>query len=229
MTFQEEPRSGVPAAAYARNSRAPKGWKPSFEGERPPGSWETQLERAQAHARAEGDTIVFVGHDRATGADPNRPEWAKVMAGVRGGTIRRVYVTKLDRVMRSLAHFLEVAAMFEARGAELVFIDNPAASVRPSDAAGKALRGMLAVFAEFELDLARERTAAVMEKREDGRLYGPRSSRPAGGQVEYGPPHRMRRRKGRMVHWKERCAVCRGGMDGGSGPTRESVGSGRVA
>lgn len=217
------------AAVYARNSKPPKGWKPSRPGEEPPGSWTKQTEKCREAALREGDEIVLEVHDTATGGDPNRPGWRQVMAGVRGGTIRRVYVTKLDRVMRSLRHFLEVAEEFEARGAELVFLDQPSASVRKGDAAAKALRGMLGVFAEFELDLTRERSGAVFEIKEDGKMYGPRSEVPAGRPVEYGPEHKFRVRDGRREHDRARCRACRVGKPGvenaeGENPVSEGVG-----
>lgn len=165
---------------------------------------------------------MLEAHDVVTGGDPNRPEWDRVMAAVRGGTVRRVYATKMDRPMRSAKHYLEVADVFIARGAELVFIDQPQANVVRDDAFSKMVRGVGAVFAEFELDIIRERTADVMTIGEDGRVYGPRSEIPAGRPREYGEGHKMRIRDGRPVHDAARCRLCRGENGGPTPPARNA-------
>lgn len=219
-------RSGL----YGRNSKPPKGWRPTSDGEEPPGSWSVQIAKTRAFAVACGDEVVIEEHDVATGSDPNRPAWARLMNAVRGHIVQRVYCTKMDRPMRDLRHFLDVAQDFERAGAELVFIDQQGASVRKGDAAGKAFRNTLAVFAEFELDLTRERSAAVFELGDDGRLYGPRSKNPAGRPVEYGPEHKFRTRAdGSREHVRARCRVCRGvGNQGGQVPEGEGAENGGV-
>lgn len=196
-------------AIYARNSKPPRGWRPKTPGEAPPGSWELQIKACREAAARAGDEVVLEAHDVATGSDPNRPEWQSVLAAVQGGTVRRVYCTKMDRPARSARHYLDVAEVFVARGAELIFVDQAQANVSKDDAFSKMVRGVGAVFAEFELDLARERSRAVMEVREDGRTYGPRSQRPAGAPRAYGEGHKMRRRGGKLWHDKSRCRLCR--------------------
>ena len=202
--------SYMKAALYARNSKPPKGWRPRVAGEEPPGSWSVQLPKLRDVALRDGHEIAWEGYDVVTGSNPNRPKWKELMALVRGGHVNVVYVTKLDRVMRSLRHFLDVAEEFERRGAHLIFVDSPGASVKGKDPFAKAMRGNLAVFAELELDLARERSLDVMEVREDGRIYGPRSDKPAGRPSEYGPEHKFRNRRGRLEHDRARCPVCKG-------------------
>lgn len=196
------------AAVYGRNSKPPKGWKPSFEGEEAPGSWTVQVPRCEAAALAAGDELVVSLHDVASGGNANRPAWSRLMGMVRGGVVGRVYVTKLDRCARNLRHFLDTAEAFEARGAELVVLDQQAASVRKQDPAGKAFRNMMATFAELELDLIRERSGAVMTIGPDGRVYGPRSDQPAGRPREFGAGHKLRLRGGKAVHDKARCQAC---------------------
>jgi DNA invertase Pin-like site-specific DNA recombinase len=203
----------VKAAIYARNSKPPKGWKAKVEGEEPPGSWKMQLPRLRRAAEADGHEVTWEGFDVVTGSNPNRPKWKELMALVRGGHVGVVYVVKLDRVMRSLRHFLDVAEDFEKRGAHLIFIDSQGASIRGKDPYAKAMRGNLAVFAELELDLARERSLDVMEVREDGRTYGPRSEKPAGAPKQFGPEHKMRNRDGKLWHDRARCRACKGAAE----------------
>jgi len=202
------------AAAYGRNSKPPKNWKPTEDQPEPPGSYRQQLAKCERFAVAAEEALAVQEFDVASGGNANRPAWSRIMSGVRGGTIHRVYATKLDRVARNLAHFLAIAAEFERRGAELVFTDQPAASIRKADPAGKAMRNMLATFAEFELDLIRERSGAVMSIGEDGRTYGPRSDKPAGRPREFADGHKLRKRGSAMVHDRARCAACRGETGG---------------
>lgn len=218
----------VRVGLYGRNSKPPKGWKPSFRGEQPPGSWKIQIARLRAQLPADAD-VVWEGYDVVTGSDPNRPKWAELLRLVRGGHVQHVYVTKLDRVMRGLNHFLDVSKIFDERGAHLIFVDSQGASIRGKDPFAKAMRNNIAVFAELELDLARERAQDVMRVGDDGRTYGPRSERPAGRPSEYGEGHKMRRRGGRLVHDRPRCALCRGITGGFDVPSGNATPKPRVA
>lgn len=154
---------------------------------------------------------MLVEHDVVSGGNPNRPGWNRILQAARGRHVHAIWAVKLDRVMRSVKHFCEVADELVSLGVNLDLLDQPGASVRQGDAMAKAFRSMAAVFAELELDLARERSADVMERREDGRLYGPKSERPAGRPVEYGADHKFRMRGGRREHDRANCRACRGG------------------
>ncbi len=218
-------------ALYARNSKPPRGWKPSHPGEEPPGSWKQQLDALREWAARNGHEVVLEKHDaKKSGRDPNRPDWEAVMQEARGHHIQAVAATKLDRVMRSVPHFYEVASEFMGLGVDLTFIDT-GLSLSKRDPFSKATLGILAVVAELELDLARERQADVMRRGEDGRLYGPRSERPSGRPGEYGEGHRFRIRAGSRVHDKARCRVCRGekgGVGGKGSGTRPQTGDGEA-
>ncbi len=63
-------------------------------------------------------------------------------------------VTRLDRLGRSLRDLANIAQEIEAQGASLCVLEQ---AVDTSTSAGKAFFGMLAVFAEFETDVRRER------------------------------------------------------------------------
>jgi DNA invertase Pin-like site-specific DNA recombinase len=65
-------------------------------------------------------------------------------------------VTRLDRLGRSLRDLANIAHEIEAKGAALRVLEQ---SVDTSTSAGKAFFGMLAVFAQFETDVRRERQA----------------------------------------------------------------------
>jgi DNA invertase Pin-like site-specific DNA recombinase len=209
-------------ALYARNSQPPKGWKPSFPGERPPGSWETQLEGLGTWAEREGYEIVIKEHDVASGRDANRRGWERVLQEARGHHVHAVASTKLDRVMRSAPHFHETANEFLALGVDLIFTEQ-GTRISKRDPLSKFLIGALALVAELELDLARERTWARLHLGEDGRYYGPRSARPLGRPRKYGEGHRLRRRGRYEVHDRLKCPACRGtkGRGRSAAPVKE--------
>jgi DNA invertase Pin-like site-specific DNA recombinase len=65
-------------------------------------------------------------------------------------------VTRLDRLGRSLRDLANIAHEIDAKGASLRVLEQ---AVDTSTSAGKAFFGMLAVFAQFETDVRRERQA----------------------------------------------------------------------
>jgi DNA invertase Pin-like site-specific DNA recombinase len=65
-------------------------------------------------------------------------------------------VTRLDRLGRSLRDLANIAHDIENAGASLSVLDQ---AVDTATSAGKAFFGMLAVFAQFETDVRRERQA----------------------------------------------------------------------
>src|SRR5262245_38571404 len=75
-------------------------------------------------------------------------------------------VTRLDRLGRSIRDLANIAHEIEQAGAHLKVIEQ---SVDTSTAAGRAVYGMLAVFAPFETDVRRERQfeGIAMAKRQD--------------------------------------------------------------
>lgn len=97
--------------------------------------------------------------DIASGRKAKRPglELAlKLMAGRPGWTL---VVWKLDRLGRDAKELLRLASEFEEEGWNLVSLTE---SIDTKTAMGKAFFGMLAVFAQFESDTTKERTAAGM-------------------------------------------------------------------
>lgn len=97
--------------------------------------------------------------DIASGRKAKRPGLAKalrLMAGRPGWTL---VVWKLDRLGRDTAELLRLKAEFAEEGWNLVSLTE---SIDTKTAMGQAFFGMLAVFAQFESDTTKERTAAGM-------------------------------------------------------------------
>jgi DNA invertase Pin-like site-specific DNA recombinase len=109
-------------------------------------------EAQQQRLKDAGCERVFTDHG-ASGAKASRPEWDKCLAYLRPGDT--LTCVKLDRIGRSLRNLLDVLADLEERKVDLVCLDQP---IDTTTAMGKMLFGILAVFAEFERDLVRERT-----------------------------------------------------------------------
>jgi DNA invertase Pin-like site-specific DNA recombinase len=89
----------------------------------------------------------------ASGADRMRGELADLLDHARSGDV--VTITKLDRLARSVAHLVDLAAHLSAEGIDLVVLDQGIDSTSP---AGRLLFHVLGAIAEFERDLIRERT-----------------------------------------------------------------------
>lgn len=91
-----------------------------------------------------------------------------VLAGEAGGII----VSKLDRLSRSLLDFAFLMAKADKEGWNIVALDLGVDLATP---AGKAMAGMLAVFAQFERDVISQRTRdGLAEKRTEGVRLGRR-------------------------------------------------------
>jgi DNA invertase Pin-like site-specific DNA recombinase len=99
----------------------------------------------------------------------DRPELVACLNYLREGDA--LVCVRLDRLARSTRELLEIAADLEARGIDLVILDQ---SIDTSTPAGRLTFALLAAIAEFERDLIRERTMdglarAAAEGRHGGR------------------------------------------------------------
>ncbi len=81
-----------------------------------------------------------------------RDELATILDFIRSGDV--LVVTRIDRLARSVADLASIVRDLESKGAALCCAEQP---INTSTAAGKAFQGMLAVFAEFETNIRRER------------------------------------------------------------------------
>lgn len=93
----------------------------------------------------------------------NRPAGKRMDACLRKGDT--VIVTKLDRAFRSTIDALTTTQEWERRGIALIVLDHGGQAIDTSTPMGKLFILMLAGFAEFERDMARERTRTVIADR----------------------------------------------------------------
>jgi DNA invertase Pin-like site-specific DNA recombinase len=107
-----------------------------------------------------------------SGVKERRPGLDALVQVARRRQIDVIVCTKLDRLARSLAHLVALGGEFKALGIDLVILDQ---AIDTTTAAGRAMFGMLAVFAEFERDLIRERVVAGLQR---AKALGKRLGRP---------------------------------------------------
>ncbi|WP_424765705.1 recombinase family protein [Paenibacillus sp. sgz302251] len=93
--------------------------------------------------------------EKASGAKDDRQELKRALDDIRKSDTLVVY--KLDRLARSTIKLIQVLNEIQNKGADLVSIND---NIDTTTAAGKAMFGMLAVFAEFERNVIVERTKA---------------------------------------------------------------------
>ena len=105
--------------------------------------------------RAAGVADDDIYREHASGADRSRPVLAKLLRDIRTGD--KVFVVRLDRVARSVAHLLSVIEHLDRRGAFFQSLKDP---VDTSTAQGRFSLTILGAVAELERSLIRERTTA---------------------------------------------------------------------
>jgi DNA invertase Pin-like site-specific DNA recombinase len=109
---------------------------------------------------------IFV--DKASGKLASRPELDKALIAARRGD--QLVITKLDRLGRSLEHLIALSTDLQARGVDLVVLDQ---GIDTSTAVGRMFFQILGAIAEFEHALMSERTRdGLQAARARGRTGG---------------------------------------------------------
>jgi DNA invertase Pin-like site-specific DNA recombinase len=89
----------------------------------------------------------------SSGVDAGRPELKRCLEYLREGDT--LLVSKIDRLARSTSDLYRIVSLLAEKGVSFKVIDDP--SVDTSSRTGKLVMGMLALIAEFENDIRRER------------------------------------------------------------------------
>lgn len=133
-----------------------------------------QVRKLEELAKRRGWTIVSKVREVASGAS-TRPKRDELIAAARRREIDAILVWKLDRWGRSVADLVATLNELLALNVAFVSLTEALDMTTPS---GRALAGMLAVFAEFERDMLRERVRGGLDRarREGTRLGRPRTA-----------------------------------------------------
>ncbi|MEI2652861.1 MAG: recombinase family protein [Microthrixaceae bacterium] len=116
-----------------------------------------------------GWDIVLEITEVASGAI-SRPQRAELLKAARRRDLDVIVVWRLDRWGRSVADLLTSLNELQSLGVGFVSLTEALDLTTPS---GRALAGMLAVFAEFERDILRDRVkAGIAQAQKEGRPHG---------------------------------------------------------
>ena len=132
-----------------------------------------QLEALREYAGRRGWTVALEVSDVGSGAK-TRPKREALMAAARARSIDVIAVAKLDRWGRSLADLVVSMQELTELGVGFVSVSDGIDLTTP---AGRALAGMLSVFAAFERDLIVERVRSGMSH---AKRHGTRSGKAIG-------------------------------------------------
>lgn len=102
--------------------------------------------------KSAGCSKIFT--DTASGSDPNRAGFIELKNYLRAGDT--LVITRIDRIARSVLDLQQLVADLKAQEIVLAALEQP---ISTDSASGKAFLDMLAVFAEFELNIRKERQA----------------------------------------------------------------------
>jgi DNA invertase Pin-like site-specific DNA recombinase len=125
--------------------------------------YQTQVDRLTAAGAAK----VFA--EKQSGLDGGRPMLAECLRYVRDGDT--LIVTKLDRLARSTADLYRIVTDLADRGVAFKVLDD--AAVDTTTRTGKLVMGILALIAEFETEIRRERQMeGIAKAKAEGRTGG---------------------------------------------------------
>ena len=128
-----------------------------------------QLKQMRAYAKKRKWTIAHEVKEVGSGAK-HRPAREELLKAIRRRAVDVLIVWRLDRWGRSLADLIVSLQELTELGVGFISLNEALDLTTPS---GRAMAGMLSVFAEFERDIIRERVkAGIAQAREQGKPHG---------------------------------------------------------
>jgi DNA invertase Pin-like site-specific DNA recombinase len=139
-------------AVYTRKS-SEEGLEQEFN------SLDAQREACEAYVasqKQEGWVLVPDRYDDGgfSGGTLERPALKRLLADVEAGRVDVIVVYKIDRLSRSLADFMKLVEVFEARNVSFVSVTQ---SFNTKDSMGRLMLNVLLSFAQFEREVIGER------------------------------------------------------------------------
>ncbi len=126
-----------------------------------------QIQAIEKYA-AEEEKEFRIFQEKQSGGKKDRVELKQALETLRPDDMFVIY--KLDRLARSTRQLYEITELLKEKKVEFVSLND---QIDTTTAAGRAMFGMLAVFAEFERALIQERTqAGLAAARKRGKVGG---------------------------------------------------------
>src|SRR5918994_5449398 len=128
-----------------------------------------QRDAMAAYAQQRGWSIVHMVTEIGSGVSERRQR-EQLMRAARRRDIDAIVVWRLDRWGRSLADLVGTLQELHALGVGFISLSETLDFTTPT---GRAMAGLLAIFAEFEREILRERTrAGLAHARQNGKRLG---------------------------------------------------------
>jgi len=142
-----------------------------------------QRDAMVAYAQQRGWSIVLMVEEISSGASA-RLQRQELLRAARRQTINAIVVWRLDRWGRSVADLVGTLAELQALGVGFISLSEALDFTTPI---GRAMAGLLAIFAEFERDILRERVkAGIAQARRRGTRHGrPPSVAPRAADIQH--------------------------------------------
>jgi DNA invertase Pin-like site-specific DNA recombinase len=157
MEESKQPKKRIYCAIYTRKSTS-EGLDQDFT------SLDAQREAAENYIRSqkhEGWVALNEAYDDGgfTGANIDRPGLQKLLSNIKDHKIDCVVVYKVDRLSRSLTDFAQLLEFFDKNGVTFVSVTQ---AFNTNTSMGRLTLNILLSFAQFEREIARERTKDKM-------------------------------------------------------------------
>lgn len=121
-------------------------------------SLENQVARIKEFAESRGLELEKIYEDAGfSGKNTNRPAFQEMFSRISSGGVSAVIVWHSTRFARNLRDFINHMAELEKRKIKFYSIEEP----EMSGSSGKAMRNLMAVFAEYQSDVTSEYTRSV--------------------------------------------------------------------
>ena len=128
-----------------------------------------QRDAMVAYATQRGWSIVTIVEEIGSGGNARRQR-ADLLRAARRRALDAILVWRLDRWGRSLADLVGTLHELQALGVGFISLSEALDFTTPT---GRAMAGLLAIFAEFEREILRERVkAGILQARQRGTRHG---------------------------------------------------------
>lgn len=115
---------------------------------------EKQIKELEDYCKRNNYDYELYADKGISGSKDNRPEFNRLQEDIRLGKIDVVICYKIDRLSRSIQHFLHFFEELQNKGVNLISITQPIDTTTPS---GRLLLQIISAFAEFEREMIKER------------------------------------------------------------------------